>query len=258
MWRRLFLALLVTAALAQDLPRGQIVDSVKCAADGSQSYTLYLPSHYSADRRWSLILLFDPGGRGRRGVERYQAAAEKYGYIVAGSNNSRNGPWGVSMKAAQAMTADVTKRFSVDPKRMYTAGLSGGARVAMKVALETGTIAGVMASSAGFPDEPRKRVSFAVFGTAGTEDFNNLEMRQLDHELASPHRVVVFEGGHTWLSSELAIQAVEWMELQAMKSGRRPREVALMQQILAAREAEAAAAKSDVEALESLHALVAE
>jgi hypothetical protein len=32
-------------------------------------------------------------------VQRYQQTAEKYGYIVAGSLNSRNGPWEVSMKA---------------------------------------------------------------------------------------------------------------------------------------------------------------
>ena len=44
-------------------------------------------------------------------------------------------------------------------------------------------------------------------------------MRLLDRALTSPHRLAIFDGGHVWLSSELAIEAVEWMELQAMKSG---------------------------------------
>jgi hypothetical protein len=83
-----------------------------------------------------------------------------------------------------------------------------------------GRIAGVIASSAGFPDsKPRKTVPFPVFGTAGTEDFNLLEMRRLDRALVSPHRLAVFEGGHLWLSSDLAIEAVEWMEIQAARSG---------------------------------------
>ena len=235
------LALLaIAAASGQELPRGQIIDSVKCLADASESYTLYLPSNYSDARPWNAILAFDAGGRGRRGVEAYQAAAEKYGYIVAGSNNSRNGPWEVSMKAAQAMSADVRKRFNVNSKRVYTAGLSGGARVAMKVALEwPGQIAGVMPSSAGFPGEVVPTLNFAVFGTAGTEDFNNLEMRELDRDVKTPHRVVIFEGGHQWLSSTLAVQAVEWMELEAMKTGRRARDKAEVNQILAARVAEA-------------------
>src|SRR5437763_8142441 len=239
MWRSLLLTACLVSAGAQDLPRGQIIDAVKCLADASQSYSLYLPSHYSPDKQWNVILLFDAGGRGRRGVERYQAAAEQYGYILAGSNNSRNGPWEVSITAARAMSADVRKRFAINLKRVYTAGMSGGARVAMKVALEEGGVAGVMASSAGFPGEPQPKLAFPVFGTAGTEDFNYIEMQQLDHIVTSPHRVVVFPGGHAWLPSTLALQAVEWMELEAMKSGLRKRDDAVIEKIFAARDAEA-------------------
>ena len=136
-------------ARGETLAQGQIIDEVQCAADASQHYALYLPSNFTPLRKWPVILAYDAGGRGRRGVERYIDAAEKYGYIVAGSNNSRNGPWDVSLQAAQAMTADVEKRFTIDPKRVYTAGMSGGARVAMKLAMDSGTIAGVFASSAG-------------------------------------------------------------------------------------------------------------
>ena len=58
-------------------------------------------------------------------------------------------------------------------------------------------IAGVIASSAGYPDsQPRATVPFAIFGTAGTEDFNYIEMRQLDRKLTSPHFLAVFNGGH--------------------------------------------------------------
>jgi pimeloyl-ACP methyl ester carboxylesterase len=214
------LALASLTAFAQDQPRGQIVDPVKCAADPSQTYALYLPLHYSADRQWKLILAFDPRGQGHQGVEALRAAAEKYGYIVAGSNNSRNGPPQVSLAAAQAMWTDVQKRFSINPKRIYTAGLSGGARIAMKVAFDHDEIAGVIASSAGFPPGHRQSdLRFVVFGTAGTEDFNYLEMRQLEQELSSPHRVVIFEGGHQWLPSSLAVQAVEWLEFQAAHPG---------------------------------------
>ncbi len=49
------------------------------------------------------------------------------------------------------MWADLVSRFSINLKRMYTAGFSGGARIAMKVAMDSGQIAGVIASSAGFP-----------------------------------------------------------------------------------------------------------
>lgn len=226
-------ALLLTAA---EIPRGTIVNEVKCEADAAQAYALYLPSNYSAARAWPVILAFDPRGRGRTPVERYQAAAEKFGYIVAGSHNSRNGSWAVSMKAAEAMASDVERRFRIDAKRIYTAGMSGGARVALAIALGSDFVAGVVASSAGYPDsQPRKTVPFAVFATAGTEDFNYHEVRELDRALDSPHRLAIFEGGHVWLSSELALEAVEWLELQAMAASRRPRDDAWIEAVYGAR-----------------------
>src|SRR6188508_3236984 len=93
-------------ALAAGLPAGQIIDSVACAADDSQTYALFVPADYTPTRAWPVIFAFDPGARGRTPVERYQAAATQYGFIVAGSNNSRNGS-PEFVKAVQAMTTDV-------------------------------------------------------------------------------------------------------------------------------------------------------
>jgi predicted esterase len=218
---------------AQALQRGTVIERVECGQDPTQSYALFLPSNYSHDRQWNLLLGFHPAARGRLMVEKYQPAAEQYGYIVAASNNSRNGPWAVSMAAAQAMTADVSRRFSIDPNHVYLTGMSGGARVATGIALAGNGIAGVIASSAGYPDsQPRSKVPFAIFSTAGAEDFNYLEMRLLDRKLSSPHFLAVFNGGHTLPPDDVALEAVEWMELQAMQSGKRSRDAALAARLL--------------------------
>ena len=233
----LVIAVGVSRVRAQDLPRGVVIDDVKCADDAAQSYALYLPSTYRPDRASSLLIGFHPGARGRAIVETYQAAAEQYGYIVAGSNTSRNGPWAISMASVSAMSSDLGQRFSVDVNRLYLTGLSGGARVALQVALTNKHIAGVIASSAGYPDnKPRASVSFPLFGTAGSDDFNYIEMRQLDRKLTSPHRLAVFSGGHTLPPPPVALEAIEWLELQAMKSGRRPKDPALIERLFAKRQ----------------------
>ena len=251
------LALVGRAASAQNLPRGVIVDDVQCQDNAAQHYALYLPSNFTATRRWPVILGFDAGGRGRRAVERYQEAAEKYGYIVVGSNNSRNGPWEPILEAASAMRRDVENRFPIDPKRRYAAGMSGGARVSMALALKSTDIAGVLASSAGFPDDGfQESVRFPIFGTMGTEDFNYDEMHQLDKELKSPHRLEMFDGGHQWPPVELATDGVEWMELQAMKRGTRSRDQHEIEQLLAKRIAKAEAQKSDLAKMRELNAIV--
>jgi poly(3-hydroxybutyrate) depolymerase len=231
------------AAPAQELQRGTITDPVRCADDPAQTYALFLPSTYSPERQWSLLFAFHPAARGRLMVEKYQAAAEQYGYIIAASNNARNGPHAVSAAAAQAMSTDVGRRFSIDPRRVYLTGMSGGARVAMGIALAGNNIAGVVASSAGYPDsQPRGSVPFPVFGTAGTEDFNYIEMRLLDRKLSSPHFLAVFQGGHTLPPDDVAAEALEWMELQAMQSRRRSRDEALVARFLEKRRAKIAAA----------------
>jgi poly(3-hydroxybutyrate) depolymerase len=248
-------AAVLVATLAADLPTGVVMDQVVCAADASQSYALYLPSHYTPARAWPVIVAFDPGGRGRTPVERFQAAAEQYGFVIAGSNNSRNGPSDLS-RIVPALLTDVSTRVHVDEMRVYTQGMSGGARVAMEVALASPKIAGVIASSAGFPDgQARKTAPFPIFATAGTEDFNHLEMRTLDRTLTSPHRLVIFEGGHQLLSSDLAVQAVEWMEIQAMRKGLKPRDEAEIDRIFAKRQAAAASARSSLDADIELHAI---
>lgn len=255
----LVLCVCVSSARAQALQRGTVVDPVQCADDPAQSYALFLPSTYSPDRQWSLVLAFHPAARGRLMVEKYQAAAEQYGYIVAASNNSRNGPHAVSAAAAQAMSADVGRRFSIDPQRIYLTGMSGGARVALGLALANKNIAGVVASSAGYPDsQARTKVPFALFGTAGTDDFNYIEMRLLDRKLSSPHFLAVFHGGHTLPPDDVAFDALEWMELQAMQSGRRSRDEALVGRILEKRRAQIAASASATETVYLLRALVAD
>jgi pimeloyl-ACP methyl ester carboxylesterase len=236
-----------------------ILDDVKCLGDPTQSYSLYLPSNYSPDRKWSVLIGFHPGGRGRAIVEKYRAAAEQYGYVIAGSNNSRNGPWAVSMGAIKAMVPDLNARFSLDDRRIYLTGHSGGARVAMQVALANNSVAGVIASSGGYPDsQPRSKVNFAVFGTAGNEDFNYIEMRMLDRKLTTPHRLAVFTGGHTLPPDAVALEAIEWMELQAMKSGRRTRDDALVSRLFEKRQRSLDASPGGADTVHILDGLIAD
>lgn len=228
----------LVVARNQGLAAGQIIERVVCKADQSQSYALFLPSGYTPDRKWPIIYCFDPGARGSLPVERFKEAAEKYGYIVVGSNNSRNGP-GVPMDLIiNALWQDTRARLAVDDARVYTAGFSGGARVACAVGyMFNGGVAGVIASGGGFPQNihPSRETPFALFGAAGVEDFNLIEMTRLAktlNENAIPNRVEVFDGRHEWLPAELCAEAIEWMEIQAIRSGKRKKDEAFIEALL--------------------------
>jgi len=223
------------------IPRGQVVERIEALNDSSQTYALYLPSNYTPDRKWPVLYAFDPGARGRVPVERFREAAEKYGWIVLGSNNSRNGPWNVVVNAWNAMLTDAHQRFAIDDERSYATGFSGGARVAVRVAVGCKCLAGVMANGAGFPAElvPSPQMHFLFFSAAGVDDFNYAELKSLQEPLTKAgiiHRVQTFAGRHEWPPVSVATAAVEWMELHAIKTGKRPRDEdfinAMRQQLL--------------------------
>src|SRR5689334_21226319 len=92
---------------------GKLQPDVKCQDDQTQSYALYIPSTYNQTRTWPVLLVFDPRARGAGVAERFIEAAETYGWIVAASNNSRNGAWSVSAAALTAMTKDLLNRFHI-------------------------------------------------------------------------------------------------------------------------------------------------
>jgi tetratricopeptide (TPR) repeat protein len=233
-------ALLLLAAGPQapttpEPPRGRIVDKIACAGAPEETYALYLPAGYTPERAWPILYVMDPRSRGTLAAERFRAGAEKYGFILASSNNTlSDGPMEPNIKAMRAMWADTHGRLRIDERRTYAAGFSGTVRSACMLARSApGTLAGVVAAGAGFPFDapPRRGDPFVFFGTIGDKDFNYYEVMDLEprlEEAGVPHRIEIFDGIHQWPPEELATRALGWLELQAMKSGARAKDPALI------------------------------
>ena len=218
--RRKKLGYCLTFLLSALLATGAIEERA-CVDDPQSSYALYLPSNYDEARDWPLILVFDPSGRGRHAVERFQPAAEQFGYIVAASNDSRNyAGWEFLMNSAAAMWKDVDRLFAIDRNRVYTSGFSGGARVATEVAIKTEAIAGVFVHGGSFREKAslEQRFPFLMVGAAGTQDMNLREIIQLERgwiDREQPFLRLEFEGSHSWAPSETIVEALRWFELHA-------------------------------------------
>ena len=232
--------------------------------DPAQSYAVYLPSRYSPARDWPIIYAFDPFARGKTAVEEYKDAAEKYGYIVVGSNNSKNGPVSVQLAAAQALWLDTHRRFAIDKNRVYTTGLSGGARVATAFALYCYTcgVAGVIAHGAGYPvtqnNKPPANDRFAYYVTIGDADFNFPEiiaLREKKEEAGAPCKVKIYAGPHQWAPSDVVEDAIEWLELKAMQVGTEKVDPAFVRGLFERAQSEAAQAEQRGDVLAEYYAL---
>jgi dienelactone hydrolase len=219
-----------TQKIADSIPakenfvKGQVIDRVVCKSDASQSYALYLPSTYSLEKKYPIIYAFDPHGTGKLPVSFYKELAEQYGYIIVGSNNSKNGTsWDESQIIASTLFTDAGNRLSINNQRIYLLGFSGGARVANALVANNGFVSGVICCGAAAPAATINisRNNYSFFGIAGNEDFNYTEMKKYDLvDLAGhniKHALITFNGKHEWPAKDVMADGFLWLELNEMR-----------------------------------------
>lgn len=206
------------------IPNGKVIDTIYCKENASQSYAIYLPTNYIAAKRYPVVYAFDPHAEGKTPVTKYKALADKYQYIIVGSNNSKNGnAWEESNAIANELFNDVTKRFSINTQRVYLLGFSGGARVANTLTILNGAINSVICCGAAAPITTNKkpRNNYAIIGLVGNEDFNYIEMKKYDmidiagHSLK--HYLLTYDGKHEWPDETTMNEAFLWLELNDMR-----------------------------------------
>jgi len=236
----LLLALAAAPAPAGGPPAGRITEGLACRSDPAFTYSLYLPAAYTPARRWPVLLVFDPAARATLGAELFREAAERFGWIVMSSGDTRSS--GATMRhnvdAALAMLGDADTRWATDRRRYYAAGFSGGATLAWLVGREAGHLAGVIGCGGPWQDGVfPERATYDHFGAAGELDFNHLDMIRIDRllgERGAAHRLELFPGPHAWMPASLAAEAVAWLEAQAIRRGLRGRDETLLAALYAA------------------------
>lgn len=242
------------AAEPQSFVHGGFTENVPTLADPAQTYTAYLPSTYDEKRKWPVLLIFDPRQRGTFAAKIFREAAEKHGWILVSSNQTRSdGDMKPNIDAINALWPEVRRRFASDPRRIYAAGFSGGGILALLLGGRV-PLAGVIDASGRRSAVELKAPAFAHFGTAGLADFNYVEMRELDDAFAkmrAPHRFEPYDGTHSWMPERLAAAGVEWMELLAMRAGLRERDGAMIGEAYA-RALAAAGARGATKKLDAL------
>jgi hypothetical protein len=208
----------------ENFPVGSVIDKIVCKSDTSQSYALYLPKSYHPDKTYPVIYSFDAHGTGKLPVSNYRDLAEKYGYIIIGSNNSKNGlSWEQTKDIAGKLFNDSRNRLSINNNRIYLMGFSGGARVANGLTLSDNSISGVICSGAAAPavNPPFERNGYTFFGIGGNADFNYIEMKKYNlFDLAGKkvkHAFISFDGKHEWPDSAVMEEAFFWLELNNMR-----------------------------------------
>jgi pimeloyl-ACP methyl ester carboxylesterase len=189
---------------------------------GCASYrTVCIPSKGNANAL-PIIYFFDPHGSGALPLNKYRSLAETYGFILAGSNNSKNGnDWSLTERIWQQLAADTKARLKIDGSRIYTCGFSGGAKVAGYVAIQHPDIKGVIAGGAGLPDGVQAdNFNFSFTAIAGEGDMNLTELVAINRDLdktRTRHHILFFDGKHEWAPVGTMETAFSGLQIDAMQ-----------------------------------------
>lgn len=216
---------------------GRVIDPVVCSADHSQSYALYIPQKGGA-QPMPVVFFFDPHGYGSLPLHRYKTLADAYGFILVGSNNSKNGnDWPTTENIWNRLFADVRQRYKIDDHRIYLCGFSGGAKVASHIAIQHPGVRGVVAGGAGLPEGvSASDYPFSFTVMAGEGDMNLTDLAGLSAALdktRTRHRLIGFDGKHEWAPLVVMDQAFSGWKLEAMHDGLIPRDPAFVRSVVA-------------------------
>ncbi len=175
------------------------IGDVSCKQNAALTYSVYIPVNAVPDSVYPVVIFFAPDGKGQKPLKQYQAIADKWNFILVGSNSNKNGMEAAAgIEIGNQIVNDVKGRFNIDPARIYLSGFSGGARVAAGVALTRLDITGVIGCSAA---PPKSLQPLAFIGVAGLGDMNYLELKKfIVAEEGKPglHELLVFDGKHDW------------------------------------------------------------
>lgn len=205
----------------------KIIDSIK-VKNTDDTFALYLPVEFNKSKPSAIVFVFDPVARGKIGIQPFIESAEKYNYILICSNNCRNGPFKDNFERINNLFDTVFAIFNINQNRIYTAGFSGGSRLATAVAVLTKQIQGVVGCGAGFSSSERLMPGIETFsyaGVVGDEDMNYKEMfsvKEWYSRFNIDNELFIYNGNHSWPPSGQILKAFQWLELQAYKKGIKP------------------------------------
>ncbi len=213
-------------------PQSGVLQKVDCPANLTVSYYLYLPKNFVAGKPFPVLVMFDPKARGKMIAEKMVPFAEKYGYVLIGSNCNKNGlEFSAQKDFYSEIMIDFGKRVKADKKRIYLAGFSGGARVAQTLAGLMPEIKGIACCGAGTQETINRKADFSYISFAGNWDFNYYEVRETERIFKNaqfPNRFMYFDGKHDWSPAEVLENLFMFFESEVMNQGIIPKDEKLI------------------------------
>lgn len=195
-------ALIFTSLLALSSPGMAATVAGSLQVDGvERTWQLFVPDNYSANTAYPLVVdLHGTGGNPENQARNsgLRTLAAQKGFLVvnaagkyqrsASSGNTWNvdlDPKGVDdVRFIRDMIARIRTQYSIDPRRIYSTGFSGGARMSSRIACDLSDTFAAVALVGGvrFPDRCSPTHPLAILAIHSEDD----EVNHFEHRSDSP------------------------------------------------------------------------
>lgn len=235
MKKLLFLLFLTAQVSAQSysVKKGMVTDSIRVSDTIQESFSVYLPTQYTEQQKWPLLLILDPEGRGRTAAQLFRNAAERQGYILASSNDmDKEKDLVENVKSGVRLLSAVSGMFSIDSRQVATAGSMEASYVASSMPmLYKGLLGGIVVGNQWIYSQHVGEVKdFLFVGMVGDEHMSAPD-RTLAGLRGADIQVYTYPGNGDWPSSRMVESALASLTLRAMKKGVRGKDPALVEEL---------------------------
>lgn len=218
--KQLFFVLILSGVAIGCHPSNKITENSSavertdtCLSNPAHTYQVFIPAHEKSEHDLPLLVAIDPHGSGKTAVEHLKEAASTYPAVLVASNLIQNDD-PEYLRQLDELISDAKKRLPVG-NRIYLAGFSGGARMALSYALNH-PVNGVIASGAFAGADQLAEIKSPVVGLIGMDDFNFLETVQFilnPGRLPSNAHVELTQASHQWPEKARLANVFGWFRL---------------------------------------------
>ncbi len=221
----LFLATCVTQGVFSQqmvLKKGTILEALPVNDSIAETFSLYLPTSFSTDKTWPLLVVFDLDGKEIQALSMFVHAAEEEGYVLAAPQVRDTASLADNMVKTTQTVQKVMDLLPIQKSRIYTAGAGSGGRYANLVPILSKDVSGAISIGASITNTELLSIRrpFHFIGIVNKKDYNYpglLSVKKILDRYRFPNQVLIHSGDKLWPDPDYLKRSLRLFTLAAMR-----------------------------------------
>nr|WP_299384542.1 alpha/beta hydrolase [Allomuricauda sp.] len=221
------------------LKKGTILESLVVNDTLPDTFSLYLPTSFSINKQWPLLMVFDLKGREKKAMSMFVQAAEDEGYILAAPQVREDQSLSINIQKTSQSIKRIVEMLPIQKSRIYVAGAGAGGRFANLTPIFMKEVHGVISIDANITNFELLDVKrpFHFIGILNKKSYNYpdlLDSKRILDRFKFPNQLLIHEEDRLWPDTKLLKKSLRFFTLGAMRKGYVSKDTSFIEQTYAA------------------------